>query len=156
MRDPVTLKEGEGAYFKTFGGGRNRWGDYSSTQVDPSDDTSIWTVQEYAGAPAGAGDGSGRWSTWWGKVVGGAAAPPPPPPPPPFTPPRCVVPNVIGRKLSLAKTKIRAKHCRVGKLTYARSTTRRKGHVILERPAAGKRLKNGTRINLWIGRGPRR
>jgi beta-lactam-binding protein with PASTA domain len=28
--------------------------------------------------------------------------------------------------------------------------------VILERPAAGKRLKYGTKINLWIGRGPRR
>jgi beta-lactam-binding protein with PASTA domain len=28
--------------------------------------------------------------------------------------------------------------------------------VILERPAAGKRLKNGTKINLVIGRGPRR
>jgi beta-lactam-binding protein with PASTA domain len=28
--------------------------------------------------------------------------------------------------------------------------------VILERPAAGKRLKNGTKINLWVGRGPRR
>jgi beta-lactam-binding protein with PASTA domain len=63
---------------------------------------------------------------------------------------------VIGRKLSLAKTKIRAKHCRVGKLTYVKSTTRRKGRVILERPAAGKRLKNGTQIKLWIGRGPRR
>jgi hypothetical protein len=158
MRDPVTLKEGEGPYYKTFGGGRNRWGDYSNTQVDPSDDTSIWTVQEYSGAPTGSGDDSGRWSTWWGKVDGLAAAPPPPPPPPPppLTPPKCVVPNVIGRRASVAKTKIRAKHCRVGKLTYAKSTARRKGRVVLEKPAAGKRLRNGTKISLWIGRGPRR
>jgi hypothetical protein len=156
MRDPVTLKDGEGAYFKTFGGGRNRWGDYSNTQVDPSDDTSIWTVQEYAGAPAGSGDDSGRWSTWWGKVNGLAPPPPPPPPPPPLTPPKCVVPNVIGRKASVAKTKIKAKHCRVGKLTYAKSTARRKGRVVLQKPAAGKKLKNGTKVNLWIGRGPRR
>ena len=38
MRDPATLKAGEGNYFKTFSGTRNRWGDYSMTQVDPLDD----------------------------------------------------------------------------------------------------------------------
>jgi hypothetical protein len=68
MRAPVVLKAGQGTYVKTFGGSRNRWGDYSSTQVDPLDDHSLWTIQEYAGRPVGAGDGSGRWATWWGKV----------------------------------------------------------------------------------------
>ena len=34
-------------------GGRNRWGDYSSAQVDPSDDLSLWTLQEYARVPVG-------------------------------------------------------------------------------------------------------
>jgi hypothetical protein len=67
------LKAGQGAYVKTFGGSRNRWGDYSSTQVDPLDDRSLWTIQEYAGRPVGAGDGSGRWATWWGKVDPAAA-----------------------------------------------------------------------------------
>jgi hypothetical protein len=151
MRDPVTLKEGEGPYFKTFGGGRNRWGDYSSTQVDPSDDTSMWTVQEYAGSPAGSGDGSGRWSTWWGKVVGGGAAPPPPPLKPP-----CVVPNVIGMKLTAAKTKIKARQCRLGKVTYVKSTKRKKGRVIKESPKAGRRLGNSSKVNLTLGKGPRR
>jgi hypothetical protein len=37
-----------------------RWGDYSATVVDPADDTSFWTVQEYAGT-------SNLWGTWWGK-----------------------------------------------------------------------------------------
>jgi hypothetical protein len=73
MRAPVVLKSGQGAYVKTFGGSRNRWGDYSSTQVDPLDDRSLWTIQEYAGRPVGAGDGSGRWATWWGKVDPAAA-----------------------------------------------------------------------------------
>jgi hypothetical protein len=153
MRDPVTLKEGEGAYYKTYGGGRNRWGDYSSTQVDPSDDTSIWTVQEYAGAPAGSGDGSGRWSTWWGKVGGGSA--PPAPPPPPLTPP-CVVPKVIGMRLPAASAKIRSRKCRVGKLTYVKSTRKKKGRVLKETPAAGRRLGNSAKVNLTLGRGPKR
>ena len=68
MRAPVVLKAGQGTYVKTFGGSRNRWGDYSATQVDPLDDRSLWTIQEYAGRPVGAGDGSGRWATWWGRV----------------------------------------------------------------------------------------
>jgi subtilisin-like proprotein convertase family protein len=30
--------------------GRNRWGDYSFTKVDPTDDQTVWTFQEYADA----------------------------------------------------------------------------------------------------------
>jgi hypothetical protein len=152
MREPVILKAGEGGYVKTFGRGRNRWGDYSNVQVDPADDGALWTIQEYAGTPVGSGDGAGRWSTWWGKVTGTGA----PPPPPPFVPPKCVVPNVVGRRLAIAKTKIKAGHCRVGKISYAASTKRRKGRVLRERPAAGRRLANGTKVSLVIGRGPRR
>ncbi|MFZ2223330.1 MAG: fibronectin type III domain-containing protein [Candidatus Deferrimicrobium sp.] len=63
--DPVTLlKEGEAAYSKTFGGTVNRWGDYSATIVDPTDDTSFWTLQEYARFPV---RGISQWGTWWGK-----------------------------------------------------------------------------------------
>lgn len=68
MRAPVVLKAGQGNYYKTFGGSRNRWGDYSATQVDPLDDRSLWTIQEFAGRPVGAGFDSGRWGTWWGRV----------------------------------------------------------------------------------------
>lgn len=32
------------------GSGRNRWGDYSATQVDPSNPDSFWTIQEFASA----------------------------------------------------------------------------------------------------------
>ena len=50
VREPVTLKDGEGPYTKTRGG-FNRWGDYSGSAVDPSDDLSLWTTQEYARDP---------------------------------------------------------------------------------------------------------
>ncbi len=43
--------------------GDGRWGDYSATTLDPTDDWSFWTVQEYAD-PTGAGDvGSYPWKT---------------------------------------------------------------------------------------------
>jgi len=89
------------------------------------------------------------------KAVGGCggAGPPPPPPPPPFKPP-CVVPNVIGAKLATAKAKIKARHCRVGKLTYIKSTKKKKGKVMREVPKAGKRLGNSAKVNLWLGKGP--
>ena len=67
-RDDTTLKAGEGAYDKDFGGGKNRWGDYSNTLVDPINDRDFWTVQEYAAAPSGSGTDSGRWGVWWGLV----------------------------------------------------------------------------------------
>jgi len=62
------LKAGMGSYTKFFSGAENRWGDYSNTSVDPADDITMWTSQEYAAAPVGSDSNSGRWGTWWGKV----------------------------------------------------------------------------------------
>jgi hypothetical protein len=59
------LKLGEAPYYKVFTGTDNRWGDFSATVVDPTDDTSFWTLQEYAQTPDPA-TGSSRWGTWWG------------------------------------------------------------------------------------------
>jgi hypothetical protein len=75
--DPRVYQAGLGSYVKTFGSGRNRWGDYSHVVVDPVNDTDFWTVQEYAAAPVGLGDGSGRFATRWAKVVPPAVAGPP-------------------------------------------------------------------------------
>jgi hypothetical protein len=71
MRRAVIFREGEGPYQKTKGTGKNRWGDYSSTVVDPVDDTTFWTIQEYAAPPEGdpSQDDSGRWGTWWQNVA---------------------------------------------------------------------------------------
>src|SRR5256884_1172236 len=81
MRDPVTLKAGEGSSYKQFNGSRNRWGDYSATQVDPADDAAFWTTEECSRATPGGCSNSGTitcgaWGTWWGKVLGGAPPPP--------------------------------------------------------------------------------
>jgi hypothetical protein len=75
------LKPGEAPYYKTgqtLGAGAgtdNRWGDYSATVVDPTDDVTFWTVQEYAQTPAPV-SGASRWGTWWGKFHPSAVAAP--------------------------------------------------------------------------------
>lgn len=63
MRAPAFYAPGGSTYFKTFTGSANRWGDYSSTQVDPVDDRAFWTVQEHAAAVPD------RWATRWAQVV---------------------------------------------------------------------------------------
>ena len=78
MRDPVIFKEGEDYYAKTFGGTRNRWGDYSHTVVDPVNDRDLWTIQQYA-QPRTVQDNqqvsnNSRWGTWWAKVSAPAGA----------------------------------------------------------------------------------
>jgi PKD repeat protein len=64
MREPYQFVDGLAPYFKTYGGDRNRWGDYTATWVDPVDDLDFWTIQEYADLP-GSQD---QWSTWWAMV----------------------------------------------------------------------------------------
>ncbi|HET9234103.1 MAG TPA: T9SS type A sorting domain-containing protein, partial [Candidatus Eisenbacteria bacterium] len=75
LRDPFVYHVGEDYYHKTFSTatGRNRWGDFSAAQVDPSDDTKLWTLQQYARTRVGTNDGntganSSRWSSWWAGV----------------------------------------------------------------------------------------
>jgi hypothetical protein len=70
MQPESILKDGEACYYKDFGTTRNRWGDYSATVVDPSDDTKLWSLQEYADLPnplrpVSLWDG---WGTWWGML----------------------------------------------------------------------------------------
>jgi len=62
MAPPTLLKAGEGPYTVVLGDGRNRWGDYSAVKVDPVDDTTFWTIQEYAKSPAN------NWGTWVGEL----------------------------------------------------------------------------------------
>ena len=57
---PQLIKAGESPYTRLDNSGRNRWGDYSYTSIDPNDDLTIWTIQEYA-ATGAAGN---IWGTW--------------------------------------------------------------------------------------------
>jgi len=43
-------------------GGYNRWGDYSTTTVDPLDPSRFWTIQEYPSAP-------NVWSTAMTEII---------------------------------------------------------------------------------------
>jgi hypothetical protein len=69
LHSDTVLKAGEGPYYATASG-INRWGDFSATVVDPVNDFSFWTIQEYAGVPVGnqTSSSSGRWGTWWGRI----------------------------------------------------------------------------------------
>ncbi len=60
MRNYFQYKEGLAAYYKTYGGDRNRWGDYSSVFVDPILDVDFWAMHEYAELPAS----QDQWGTW--------------------------------------------------------------------------------------------
>ena len=62
-----TYRHGQGTYYQTFGGGQDRWGDYSHTSVDPSNETDFWTLQECVPTYSGAITSS-KWDTWWAHV----------------------------------------------------------------------------------------
>lgn len=64
LRERYQFKDGLAPYYKTFGGNRNRWGDYTATCVDPVNDLDFWTLQEYAELPSGQDE----WGVWWAKV----------------------------------------------------------------------------------------
>jgi hypothetical protein len=67
LRGDLVFKPGEGPYVRIDpNNGRNRWGDYSNTVVDPLNDLDMWTIQEYAATPSPS---FGRWGTWWGRLV---------------------------------------------------------------------------------------
>lgn len=71
LRATAVIINGAAAY-NQVAGGRNRWGDYSFTSVDPTDDMTMWTFQEYTSAA----------NTWAIRVVRLIA-------PPPATPVSC-------------------------------------------------------------------
>ena len=65
-----TLAAGLDFYVRTFGGPRNRWGDYSGIAIDPSDGETFWVFNVYAltrGTIFGGEDG--RWGTRFGSFT---------------------------------------------------------------------------------------
>jgi outer membrane protein assembly factor BamB len=71
MQSESPLKDGDGCYYKDFLSGRNLWGHYSATVVDPTDDLRMWTLQTYAAPPNVTyfdPQQRDRWGTWWGMV----------------------------------------------------------------------------------------
>jgi hypothetical protein len=64
----TVYKSGEDSYLRMNGGTKNRWGDYTTASIDPSDDNSVWVAGQYALPRV---TGTSRWATWWGKVCSG-------------------------------------------------------------------------------------
>jgi hypothetical protein len=65
--DPILLKDGVQAY--DFGGlAPNRWGDYSSTHVDPADPFIFWTIQEWSDEDS-EGFGFPQWATQVAEII---------------------------------------------------------------------------------------
>jgi beta-lactam-binding protein with PASTA domain len=67
-------------------------------------------------------------------------------------PPKCLVPKVVGKRLAVAKTKIRKAHCSVGKITRKHASASKHGKVISQSPKPGRRLKNHAKVNLTVGK----
>ncbi len=64
MHQPFIFRHGQANYFQNFGGGKNRWGDYSATTTDPRNDLDFYTIQE--STPASPAN---YWDTWWAHIV---------------------------------------------------------------------------------------
>ncbi len=60
-----TYVSGVEHYFKDYGGGRNRWGDYYTAMVDPSNGLDFWSIGEFSTTNDGFYD---RWATYWAKL----------------------------------------------------------------------------------------
>ena len=61
------LKQSDNPGYSLLGNGRNRWGDYSSVTVDPTDSTKFWAIGEFANFRDQAQTLDG-WGTWIGVV----------------------------------------------------------------------------------------
>ena len=66
LQSSGTLQAGVDYYYRTFGGTRNRWGDYSGLALDPADGTTFWVYNEYARTRGVSSGGDGRWGTRYG------------------------------------------------------------------------------------------
>ncbi len=55
LNPPVNITGFSAVYNRETSGGEQRWGDYSHTVLDPSDDMTIWTFQQYTNTTNGWG-----------------------------------------------------------------------------------------------------
>ena len=64
------VRAGVDYYIRTFGGPRNRWGDYSGIALDPTNDDTYWVFNEWADQRGTIISGEdGRWGTTWASLI---------------------------------------------------------------------------------------
>jgi Glucodextranase, domain B/PASTA domain len=74
-----------------------------------------------------------------------------PPAPPPVV--KCHVPRVKGMKLPAAEKALRKAHCKVGKVKHVSARKLARGRVMSTKPRAGRRLRAGSKIELFVSKG---
>ena len=68
INDEYIFKGGVSTYWKDYGTGRARWGDYSHSCVDPVTGD-LWTIQQYAEQRLSLRDNDSRYGVWWAEVT---------------------------------------------------------------------------------------
>jgi len=68
MNDEYIFKGGISTYWKDYGTGNARWGDYSHSCVDPVTGD-LWTIQQYAEQRLSLADNDSRYGVWWAEVT---------------------------------------------------------------------------------------
>jgi serine/threonine-protein kinase len=64
------------------------------------------------------------------------------------------VPRVKGKKLSAAEKALHNAHCKVGKVKHVHSRKLARGQVMSTTPHAGRRLTAGSKVELFVSKGP--
>lgn len=99
-----------------------------------------------------ATDGAGTTAQAQLTVVYQSPSAPPQPPPSP-SPAKCKVPRLKGMKLPAAKKALRRAHCRIGKVKHVSSRKVGRGRVTGATPRAGRELRPGRKVELFVSRG---
>jgi PASTA domain len=66
--------------------------------------------------------------------------------------PPCIVPRLRGKTLRQARVALARGSCRLGRVTRRPAARTRRGRVIGQRPAPGRRLPDRSRVNIVLGR----
>jgi beta-lactam-binding protein with PASTA domain len=66
------------------------------------------------------------------------------------------VPNLKGKTIRQSRAALRARKCRLGAITKAFSSKVKKGRVISQSKAAGRRLPMNSRVAIKVSKGARR
>src|SRR3954452_10385315 len=74
------------------------------------------------------------------------------PQPPPAPPAKCIVPQVIGTRIAVARKRISRAHCSVGSVRRIHAAARRAGKVIRQSPRPGAVRPRGAKVSLVVGR----
>ena len=67
--------------------------------------------------------------------------------------PDCVVPRLVGKRFARTRRLLARAHCRLGRVKRVYSRRVKKGRVISQKPHAGARLPEGTRVRVVVSRG---